>query len=140
LLSLLSLASNRDYFNGLATSEAARTQEKEPGLPTFFQVPYRVGPHACIGFLCLPLNGALAGASHRPNVTHQLQQEVSIVTCATSNLSFQHPGKTLATYIRKQLKHLQHRSKTLAKHMEKQLKVIAKICNIQMKTLVKTDI
>jgi hypothetical protein len=41
-----------------------------------------------------------------------------IATCATPDLLLQHLDKTLATYVRKQLKHLEHTSKTLVKHLK----------------------
>jgi hypothetical protein len=40
-------------------------------------------------------------------------------TCATSDLLSPHTDETLATYTRKQLKHLQHMFKTLAKYQKK---------------------
>jgi hypothetical protein len=41
-----------------------------------------------------------------------------IVTYVTPDLLLQHPDETLATYIRKQLKHLQHTCETVAKHLK----------------------
>jgi hypothetical protein len=46
---------------------------------------------------------------------------------ATPNLLLKHPNETFATYVRKELKHLQHTSETLEKRLEKPLQ---NICNI----------
>jgi hypothetical protein len=51
---------------------------------------------------------------------------------ATSNLLLKHSDATIATYKRRQLKHLKQASETLAKTSEKHLKTIAHICNTQM--------
>jgi hypothetical protein len=42
-----------------------------------------------------------------------------IATYATTNLLLQHPNKTLATYLQKQIKRLQYMYRTLAKHTQK---------------------
>jgi hypothetical protein len=44
-----------------------------------------------------------------------------------------HSDATVATYKRRQMKHLKQVSKTLAKTPKKHLKIITNICNIQMK-------
>jgi hypothetical protein len=46
-----------------------------------------------------------------------------------------HPDATVATYKRRQIKHLKQVSEILVKMLEKHLKTIANICNIQMKHL-----
>jgi hypothetical protein len=48
-----------------------------------------------------------------------------ITTCAISDLFLKHPDATLATYVRRQMKQLEHASKILAKTHEKHLKTIA---------------
>jgi hypothetical protein len=50
-----------------------------------------------------------------------------------TDLLLKHPDATLATYVRRQIKHLNHASKTLAKMHEKYLKTITNIHNIQIK-------
>jgi hypothetical protein len=46
-----------------------------------------------------------------------------------------HPDAIVATYKRRQIKHLKQVSETLAKTPEEHLKIIANICNIQIKHL-----
>jgi hypothetical protein len=55
------------------------------------------------------------------------------IPCATSDLLLIHLDVTIATYKRRQVKHLKQASKILVKTLEKHLKTIANICNIQMK-------
>jgi hypothetical protein len=55
-----------------------------------------------------------------------------IATCVTPDLLLQHLDETLATYVRKQLKHLEHTSETPVKHLKKHLKAIVNACNIQI--------
>jgi hypothetical protein len=49
-----------------------------------------------------------------------------------------HPDATIATYKRRQMKHLKHVSETPTKTPEKHSKTIANICSIQMKHLQQT--
>jgi hypothetical protein len=53
------------------------------------------------------------------------------IPCATSDLLLKHPDTTLATYKKRQMKHLKHASETLAK----QLKTTANIHKHPNKTL-----
>jgi hypothetical protein len=53
------------------------------------------------------------------------------IPCAISDLLLKHQDATLATYKRRQMKHLRYASETLEKH----LKTIANIRNIYIKHL-----
>jgi hypothetical protein len=44
---------------------------------------------------------------------------------ATSNLFLKHPDATLATYVRRQIKHLKYASETIAKTLENHYKTYA---------------
>jgi hypothetical protein len=65
-----------------------------------------------------------------------LRQPLSTcISCATPDLFLKHPDTIVATYKRRQMKHLKQSSETLVKTPEKHLKTIANIYNIQMKHL-----
>jgi hypothetical protein len=92
------------------------------------------------------------GLSTRPNTTVQREQTsvasglrgsapvmgprrrplFTRIPYATPNLFLKH-HVTVATYKRRQMKHLKQTPETLAKTLEKHLRTIANICNIQMK-------
>jgi hypothetical protein len=57
------------------------------------------------------------------------------ISCGTPDLLLKHPDTTVATYKRRQIKHLKQAYETLAKTAKKHLTTIANICNIQMKHL-----
>jgi hypothetical protein len=73
----------------------------------------------------------------RPNIAHTTLDIVRAIDrfphaspCATLDLLLKHLDATVATYKRKQMKHLKQASETLAKTSEKHLKTIANIYNI----------
>jgi hypothetical protein len=62
-----------------------------------------------------------------------LRQVGHIATCVTPDLLLKYPDTTLATYVRRQVKHLRHMSETLTKTLISTLRQ----CNIQINTLAK---
>jgi hypothetical protein len=73
--------------------------------------------------------------SYLPEHCPRRQPLPTRITYATPNLLLKHPDATVATYKRRQMKHLKRAFETLAQTPEKHLKTIANICNIQMKHL-----
>jgi len=52
-----------------------------------------------------------------PALGETMQQKVGMRD-ATPDLLLKHPNTTVATYVRRQLKHLKHTSETLEKHLK----------------------